>query len=129
MMYKIEFYENQHGESEVWDFLEALRVKSKSSKDARIQYNQILFYIDLLAKTAPICRSISPNIWKKTSGNCVQETTGSFIFTMTRASMYCSIISAKITENTEPGNRPCQNGTRRLHPPKRRQNNENLGRL
>ena len=40
-MYKIEFYENQHGESEVWDFLEALRVKSKSSKDARIQYNQI----------------------------------------------------------------------------------------
>ncbi|EPP14482.1 hypothetical protein G153_13054 [Megasphaera sp. BL7] len=22
-MYKIEFYENQHGESEVWDFLEA----------------------------------------------------------------------------------------------------------
>lgn len=49
-MYKIEFYENQHGESEVWDFLEALRVKSKGSKDARIQYNQIIFYIDLLAK-------------------------------------------------------------------------------
>lgn len=42
-MYKIEFYENQRGESEVWDFLEALRVKSKSSKDARIQYNQIIF--------------------------------------------------------------------------------------
>ena len=44
-MYKIEFYENQHGESEVWDFLEALRVKSKSSKDARIQYNQILIVL------------------------------------------------------------------------------------
>lgn len=49
-MYKIEFYENRRGESDVWDFLEALRVKSETSKDARIQYNQILFYIDLLAK-------------------------------------------------------------------------------
>ncbi len=49
-MYKIEFYENKHGESEVWDFLEALREKSQSSKDAHIQYNQIIFYIDLLAK-------------------------------------------------------------------------------
>lgn len=49
-MYKIEFYENQHGESDVWDFLESLRKKSRTSKDARIQYNQIIFYIDLLAK-------------------------------------------------------------------------------
>lgn len=49
-MYKIEFYENQHGDSEVWDFLEGLRLKSETSKDARIQYNQIIFYIDLLAK-------------------------------------------------------------------------------
>ena len=49
-MYKIEFYENQHGESDVWDFLESLRVKSETSKDARIQYHQILFYIDLLAR-------------------------------------------------------------------------------
>lgn len=63
-MYKIEFYENQHGESEVWDFLEALRVKSKSSKDARIQYNQILFYIDLLAKK----RHQSAGQYHQTSG-------------------------------------------------------------
>ena len=58
-MYKIEFYENQHGESEVWDFLEALRVKSKSSKDARIQYSSTSTFSP---KTAPICQSISPNI-------------------------------------------------------------------
>ena len=49
-MYKIEFYENQQGESDVWDFLETLRIKSTTNKDARIQYNQIIFYIDLLAK-------------------------------------------------------------------------------
>lgn len=129
MMYKIEFYENQHGESEVWDFLEALRVKSQSSKDARIQYNQIIFYIDLLAKTAPICRSISPNIWKKTSRNCVQEIIGSFIFTMTRASMYCSIISAKNHRKHRNGKSPVPKQNATITSVRRRQNNENLGRL
>ena len=49
-MYNIEFYANRNGQSEILNFLEALRTKSKTSKDARIQYNQIVFYIDLLAK-------------------------------------------------------------------------------
>lgn len=74
MMYKIEFYENQHGESEVWDFLEALRVKSQSSKDARIQYNQIIFYIDLLAKNGTnlpvnITKHLEEDIWELHPGN------------------------------------------------------------
>ena len=73
-MYKIEFYENQHGESEVWDFLEALRVKSQSSKDARIQYNQIIFYIDLLAKNGTnlpvnITKHLEEDIWELRPGN------------------------------------------------------------
>ena len=73
-MYKIEFYENQRGESEVWDFLETLRVKSKTSKDARIQYNQILFYIDLLAKNGTnlpvnITQHLEEDIWELRPGN------------------------------------------------------------
>ncbi len=73
-MYKIEFYENQRGESEVWDFLETLRVKSKTSKDARIQYNQILFYIDLLAKNGTnlpvnITKHLEEDIWELRPGN------------------------------------------------------------
>lgn len=44
-MYTIEFYENAHGKSELWDLLELLRTKIKTSKDARIQYNQtVLLY-------------------------------------------------------------------------------------
>lgn len=128
-MYKIEFYENKRGESEVWDFLEALREKSQSSKDARIQYNQIIFYIDLLAKTAPICRSISQSIWKKISGNCVQETTGSFTSTMMRASMYCSIISAKNHRKRQNGKSPVPRQNVTITSARRRQNNENMGRL
>ena len=73
-MYKIEFYENQHGESDVWDFLEALRKKSTTSKDARIQYNQIIFYIDLLAKNGTnlptnITKHLEDNIWELRPGN------------------------------------------------------------
>lgn len=73
-MYKIEFYENRRGESDVWDFLEALRAKSETSKDARIQYNQILFYIDLLAKNGTnlptnITKHLEENIWELRPGN------------------------------------------------------------
>lgn len=73
-MYKIEFYENKRGESEVWDFLEALREKSQSSKDARIQYNQIIFYIDLLAKNGTnlpvnITKYLEEDIWELRPGN------------------------------------------------------------
>ena len=47
-MYEIEFYEKENGESDVWDFLEELREKSEKSKDARIQYNQLMLHIQLL---------------------------------------------------------------------------------
>ena len=52
-MYTIEFYENAHGKSELWDFLELLRTKIKTSKDARIQYTQIVLYIQLLQDNGP----------------------------------------------------------------------------
>lgn len=57
-MYKIEFYENQHGESEVWDFLEALRVKRMPVSSTTRLSSTLTFS----PKTAPICQSISPNI-------------------------------------------------------------------
>ena len=47
-MYEIEFYEKENGESDVWDFLEELREKSEKSKDARIQYNQLMLHIQLI---------------------------------------------------------------------------------
>lgn len=35
-MYNIEFYEDSNGRSELWDFLESLRVKAATNKDTRI---------------------------------------------------------------------------------------------
>ena len=36
MNYIIEFYEKNNGKSDVWDFLETLRLKSFTNKDIRI---------------------------------------------------------------------------------------------
>lgn len=73
-MYNIEFYENSSGKSELWDFLESLRQKSQTSKDARIQYKQILFYIELLSNNGlnlneNITKHLGDDIWELRPGN------------------------------------------------------------
>ena len=73
-MFTVKFYETKTGESDVWDFLEELRLKSPSNKDARVQYNQLLFYIDLLSKNGTflpnnIAKHIDEDIWELRSGN------------------------------------------------------------
>lgn len=73
-MHIITFYENRNGTSDIWDLLETLRIKSSSSKDARIQYNQICFYIELLAKNGTnlptnITKHIDDGIWELRPGN------------------------------------------------------------
>lgn len=73
-MYTIDFYQNKNGESQVLDFIEKLRLKSLTSKDARIQYNQILLCIDLLSKNganlpANISKHIEEDIWELRPGN------------------------------------------------------------
>lgn len=73
-MYNVEFYENQSGESELWNFLEELRVKSATSKDSRIQYKQIVFYIELLQNNGTnlgdnITKHLGDGIWKLRPGN------------------------------------------------------------
>ena len=37
-MYQIDFYEKRNGISDVWNFLETLRLKSENNKDARNDY-------------------------------------------------------------------------------------------
>lgn len=73
-MFTVTFYETKAGEADVWDFLEALRNKGMSNKDARIQYNQMLFYIDLLSKQgtflpSSITKHIEEDIWELRPGD------------------------------------------------------------
>ena len=73
-MYKIEFYETQNGESELWNFLENLRQKSTTNKDLRIQYKQMMFYIELLQNNGTrlgenITKHLDDGIWELRPGN------------------------------------------------------------
>lgn len=72
-MYRIEFYENSNGKSEVLDFLEELRNKAHTNKDARIQYKQIALYIQLLQDNGTnlsenITKKLDENIWELRPG-------------------------------------------------------------
>ncbi|WP_277820777.1 type II toxin-antitoxin system RelE/ParE family toxin [Dubosiella muris] len=73
-MYTIEFYENENGESQVWNFLEKLRKNAKSNKNERVQYKQISFYIELLQKNGThlsenITKYLEDGIWELRPGN------------------------------------------------------------
>ena len=74
MPYQIIFYEKSNGKSDVWDFLEQLRHKSMKSKDARIQYKQVLLSIELLQKNGnvlpdTIAKHITEDIWELRPGH------------------------------------------------------------
>ncbi|MBQ2664402.1 MAG: type II toxin-antitoxin system RelE/ParE family toxin [Clostridia bacterium] len=73
-MYEVEFYEKANGESELWNFLEELRLKSATNKDARIQYKQISLYIQLLQDEGTrlpeeITKHIEDGIWELRPGH------------------------------------------------------------
>ena len=67
-MYTIEFYETADGRSDVRDLLEELRAKRETNKDARIQFKQLVMYIELLERNGTrlpenITKHIDEDIW------------------------------------------------------------------
>ena len=73
-MYEIEFYETEDGKCPIWDFLEALRLRAPTNKDARIQHKQASLYIELLQQNgthmnAEITKHLDDGIWELRPGN------------------------------------------------------------
>ena len=73
-MYNVEFYETQDGKSQIWEFLEDLRIKAATSKDARIQHKQASLYIELLQQNETrlnenITKHLEDGIWELRPGN------------------------------------------------------------
>ena len=73
-MYEIEFYETEDGKCRIWGFLEALRLKAPTNKDARIQHKQASLYIELLQQNgthmnAEITKHLDDGIWELRPGN------------------------------------------------------------
>ena len=72
-IFDVIFYENASGESELLSFLEELRVKARRSKDARIQYKQLTFYIELLQRSGnelptDVAKHLKDGIWELRPG-------------------------------------------------------------
>ena len=73
-MYVIDFYETSDGFSDIREFLESLRIKAGSSKDARIQYGQAARYIQLLQDNGAnlpveIAKHLEDEIWELRPGD------------------------------------------------------------
>ncbi len=73
-MFNIDFYETYDGHSDIQEFLDSLRVKAASVKDARIQYGQIARCIELLQENGTnlpvqIAKHLDEEIWELRPGD------------------------------------------------------------
>jgi len=68
-MYKVRFYRDRNGNSEIVDFLDKMKERGKTSKSDRINRNKILTYIGALEQYGtrigePIVKHIDGDIWE-----------------------------------------------------------------
>lgn len=68
-MYKIEFYKDKNGYSEISEYFYDLAQRSKTDKNARINKNKIFAYIKALEEYGtrvgtPIVKHIEGNLWE-----------------------------------------------------------------
>ena len=73
-MYNVDFYETTDGFSEIREFLEELRTKAATVKDARIQYGQVARFIQLLQNNGTnlpveVAKQIEDEIWELRPGS------------------------------------------------------------
>ena len=73
-MYNIDFYETMEGFSDIREFLDSLRSKAGTVKDARIQFSQAARYIQLLQNNGTnlpveIAKHIEDEIWELRPGS------------------------------------------------------------
>ncbi|MBO5608842.1 MAG: type II toxin-antitoxin system RelE/ParE family toxin [Eubacterium sp.] len=73
-MFTIEFYEDKNGKSEIKDYLDLLLEQSSSNKDSRIQYKQMVRYIELLSENGTqlpkeVTKHLDGEIWELRPGN------------------------------------------------------------
>ena len=68
-MYKVKFYKDKNGESEIINLLDDLKSRSETSKTDRINRNKILAYIGALEQFGtrvgePVAKHIEGDIWE-----------------------------------------------------------------
>lgn len=71
-MYNIEFYEDANGHSELWDFLEELRLKAATNKDAPAKADQFVYSVSRRQRhrlNENITKHLDDDIWELRPGN------------------------------------------------------------
>lgn len=68
-MYKIIFYEDKNGNSEVVSYIKELQKRSKKSKECRILFNKIVAYLDMLEEQGtrigePFTKHLEEDLWE-----------------------------------------------------------------
>ncbi len=68
-MFTIEFYEDERGYSDVKEFIMDLNDKAATNKDARINLDKVVAYIDVLEELAtrvgtPVTKHLDGEIWE-----------------------------------------------------------------
>jgi len=68
-MYDVIFYSDSRGREPTADFIDDLRKKSYTDKNARINFNKIVAYIDLLCEKGtrvgePVVKHLDGDIWE-----------------------------------------------------------------
>ena len=68
-MYEVIFYEDSKGREPTADFIKELRTKSQTNKNARINFNKIVAYIDILCEKGtrvgePVVKHLYGVIWE-----------------------------------------------------------------
>lgn len=73
-MYDVRFYRDARGRSELLDRIHELDAKADHNKNARIQYRQLMLYIDLLSNNGTrmneqITKHLEDGIWELRPGD------------------------------------------------------------
>ena len=68
-MFDIQFYKDKNGHSDIIDYIDELKEKAKTNKDAKINREKILTYLKALAEYgtrigSPIVKHIDGSIWE-----------------------------------------------------------------
>jgi len=68
-LYKIIFYEDKNGNSEVVSYIKELQKRSKKSKECRILFNKIVAYLDMLEEQGtrigePFTKHLEEDLWE-----------------------------------------------------------------
>ena len=68
-MFDVIFYSDSNGDEPIAEYIKELRQKASTSKDARINFNKIVAYIDLLCEHGtligePVVKHLRSDIWE-----------------------------------------------------------------